>query len=85
MGRCCGCSSSVHDPTQLNRQGPDVGTSYRSVIFYTRPEQEKIAEAYIAQLDAAQAFAKDCHPGSAAEGVLRRRGLSPGLCGEEPE
>jgi peptide-methionine (S)-S-oxide reductase len=50
--------SVVHDPTQVNRQGPDVGTSYRSVIFYTTPEQQKIAEAYIAQLDAAQAFPK---------------------------
>jgi peptide-methionine (S)-S-oxide reductase len=48
--------SVVHDPTQLNRQGNDVGTSYRSVIFYTTPEQEKIAKGYIAQLDAAKAF-----------------------------
>jgi peptide-methionine (S)-S-oxide reductase len=50
--------SVVHDPTQLNRQGPDVGTSYRSVIFYTTPEQQKVAAAYIAQLDAAHVFPK---------------------------
>ena len=50
--------SVVHDPTQLNRQGPDVGTSYRSVIFYTTAEQKKVAEAYIGQLDAAHVFPK---------------------------
>jgi len=48
--------SVVADPTQLNRQGPDVGTSYRSAIFYSNDEQKKIAEAYIAQLDAAHVY-----------------------------
>jgi peptide-methionine (S)-S-oxide reductase len=50
--------SVAHDPTQLNRQGPDVGTSYRSAIFYTNEEQKKISEDYIAQLDAAHVFSK---------------------------
>jgi peptide-methionine (S)-S-oxide reductase len=50
--------SVVHDPTQLNRQGPDVGTSYRSAIFYANDEQRKIATAYIAQLDGAKVFPK---------------------------
>ncbi|MEO6912184.1 MAG: peptide-methionine (S)-S-oxide reductase MsrA [Edaphobacter sp.] len=49
---------SVHDPTQLNRQGPDVGTSYRSAIFYSNDEQKKIATAYIAQMTAAHVFSK---------------------------
>ncbi|HEY1952272.1 MAG TPA: peptide-methionine (S)-S-oxide reductase MsrA [Gemmatimonadaceae bacterium] len=48
--------SVVHDPTQLNRQGPDRGTQYRSAIFYRNAQQQQAAEAYIKQLTAAKTF-----------------------------
>jgi peptide-methionine (S)-S-oxide reductase len=48
--------SVAHDPTQLNRQGPDVGSSYRSAIFYVGDDQKRIAQAYISQLDEAKVF-----------------------------
>ena len=48
----------AHDPTQLNRQGPDEGTQYRSSIFYATPEQQTVAEAYIRQLTTANVFTK---------------------------
>jgi peptide-methionine (S)-S-oxide reductase len=48
----------AHDPTELNRQGPDVGSQYRSAIFYVDDEQKKVAEAYIQQLDNAHVFSR---------------------------
>jgi peptide-methionine (S)-S-oxide reductase len=50
--------SVVSDPTLLNRQGPDVGTQYRSAVFYADDAQKHVAEAYIAQLDTSHVFSK---------------------------
>jgi peptide-methionine (S)-S-oxide reductase len=50
--------SVAHDPTQLNRQGPDEGTQYRSAIFYETPDQQRIAQAYVDQLTAANVFSQ---------------------------
>jgi peptide-methionine (S)-S-oxide reductase len=50
--------SVAHDPTQLDRQGPDHGTQYRSAIFYNTPQQQQVAESYIKQLTAAKTFSR---------------------------
>ena len=50
--------SVAHDPTELNRQGPDEGTQYRSVIFYASEDQRRIAQAYVDQLNGAKVFAR---------------------------
>ena len=78
--------SVAHDPTQLNRQDPDVGPQYRSAVFYGDAAQKATTEKYIAQLDAAKVYPQqDRHPGRAARRVLRRRGLSPGLPDAQPD
>jgi peptide-methionine (S)-S-oxide reductase len=64
--------SVAHDPTQLNRQGPDEGTQYRSSIFYGNDQQKRIAEAYIAQLEKAKVF-----PGAIVTQVVPLRVFYP--------
>ncbi len=62
--------SVAHNPTELNYQGPDAGTQYRSEIFYANDEQKRVAEAYIAQLDKAHVF---------AEPIVTKVGKLPGF------
>jgi peptide-methionine (S)-S-oxide reductase len=64
--------SVAHDPTELNRQGPDEGTQYRSVIFYASEDQKKIAQAYIAQLNQGKLF-----PGSIVTQVVALQAFYP--------
>ena len=64
--------SVAHNPTELNRQGPDVGTQYRSAIFYADDEQKKVAAAYVAQLDKAKVF-----PGPIVTQLEPLRGFYP--------
>jgi peptide-methionine (S)-S-oxide reductase len=64
--------SVAHNPTELNRQGPDVGTQYRSAIFYADDEQKRIAAAYVAELDKAKAF-----PGPVVTRLEPLRGFYP--------
>jgi peptide-methionine (S)-S-oxide reductase len=64
--------SVAHDPTELNRQGPDIGTQYRSAIFYSNEEQKRLAQSYIDKLNTEKAFAKPIVTQLAALGKFYR-------------
>lgn len=69
-----------HDPTQLNRQGPDVGDSYRSVIFYHNDMQKKLAEDKITELTKVKKFKKsNCYPSSTCQNLLAGRRVPPAI------
>ena len=75
----------AHDPTQLNRQGPDVGTQYRSAIFPDNAEQANVAKAYIAQLTQARTFgARSSRVSRPADPFYRAEDVPPGLPHAQP-
>ena len=70
----------AHDPTEVNRQGPDEGPQYRSEIFYATDDQKAVAEAYVSPVERRKGLpSSDCDPDRAADRVFSGRGLSPGL------
>ena len=77
---------TIHDPTTLNRQGADIGTQYRSAIFYHTPEQKETAEQVIRELTAADVWGKPIVTEvSPIFGVLPCRSISPGILCQEPQ
>ncbi len=75
----------IHDPTTLNRQGNDVGTQYRSGIYFTTPEQQQTAQALIDELNRENLFGRTRgHRTAAAGALLPGRGLPPGLLRAQP-